>query len=376
MRHQVLNINYEFAVLMKICYIGGANSIHLQRWVKWIANKNHEVHLITDYPTEINNVTIYPLAHHEKGGLLNFYSKMRQTKQYIHEIKPDLIHAHYAFGYGTFAAYANFHPYVLTAWGSDILVDTSTFFGKTTVQYALKKSDLITCDAYHLKESMKKLGVDDQKITIVYFGTDTKKFTPQKKDPSIREKLHLKNESVVISLRNLEPLYNIESLITAIPKVLKEIPEATFIIGGKGSQEMMLKQMVISLKIDENVRFTGPIPNDVLPYYLTASDAYVSTSLSDAGLSASTAEAMACEVPVISTNFGENTEWVKDNENGFTIPLKDPDALAEKILILLKDKSLREKLGKKGRQIIKERLDYDTEMSKMERLYEELIQKK
>ncbi|MCX6671988.1 MAG: glycosyltransferase family 4 protein [Euryarchaeota archaeon] len=192
----------------------------------------------------------------------------------------------------------------------------------------------------------------------------------------MKEKLQLGNFPVVISVRNLEPIYNVESLITAIPLILKEIPQAKFIVGGRGSQETMLKEMVNSLKIHDSVRFTGPIPNDVLPFYYTASDVYVSTSLSDAGLSASTAEAMACEVPVVTTNFGENASWVKDGESGFTIPLKDPKSLAEKIIVLLKDKSLREKFGKNGRQVIKERLDYDTEMSKMEKIYEEIIAKK
>jgi len=102
---------------------------------------------------------------------------------------------------------------------------------------------------------------------------------------------------------------------------------------------------------------------------------YVSTSLSDAGLAASTAEAMACELPVIITDFGANAEWIQDGKNGFLVPMKNSKSLADKIIVLLKDKNLREKFGKKGRQLIKERLDYDTEMSKMERIYEELIKK-
>jgi glycosyltransferase involved in cell wall biosynthesis len=360
---------------MRICYVGGANSIHLQRWIKWIANAGHDVHLITEYPTEINNVKIYPLKYKKNGGFINFISKMRQTKKLVNKINPDILHAHYVFGYGTFGAYTNFHPYVLTAWGSDILVDTSSMFGKFAVKYSMKRADLITCDAQHLKQSMIKLGVENQKVHIIYFGTDTAKFSPQKKNKSIKEKLGLDDSPVVISLRLLKPIYNLESLITAVPLVLQQIPQAKFIIAGEGPEEKMLKEMATSLKVIDSIRFVGSIPNDQLPYYLTASDVYVSTSLSDAGLAASTAEAMACELPVINTNFGQNPDWVREGESGFNIPLKDPKTLAEKIIVLLKDKSLRDKFGKKGRQIIKERLDYNTEMSKMEKMYEELIKK-
>jgi L-malate glycosyltransferase len=368
-------MGYEFFVSMKICYVGDAKSIHLQRWIKWVANAGHDLHLITDHSIEINTAKIYSLKHKKDGGYIDFISKMRQTKKLVNKINPDILHAHYAFGYGTFGAYTNFHPYVLTAWGSDILVDTSSIYRKFAVKYPLKRADLITCDAQHLKESMIKLGAVGQKINIIYFGTDTVKFSPQKKDITLKNKLGLDDSPVVISLRLLKPIYNIESLITAIPLILKQIPQAKFIIAGEGPEEKMLKEMASSLKVMESIRFVGSIPNDELPYYLATSDVYVSTSLSDAGLAASTAEAMACELPVITTDFGANAEWVKDGENGFLIPMKKPESLAEKIIVLLKDKDLREKFGKKGRQIIKERLDYNTEMSKMEKIYEGLIKK-
>jgi glycosyltransferase involved in cell wall biosynthesis len=366
-------MGYEFPVFMKICYVGDAKSIHLQRWIKWITNAGHDVHLITDYPIEINNVKIYSLKHKKDGGYINFISKMRQTKKLVNKINPDILHAHYAFGFGTFGAYTNFHPYVLTAWGSDILVDTSSIYKKFAVKYALKRADLITCDAQHLKDRMKDLGAEDKKINIIYFGTDSTKFSPQKKNEALRKKLELGNSPVVISLRMLKPIYNLESLVSAIPLVLKQISQAKFIIAGEGPEEKMLKEMASSLKVNDNIRFVGSIQNDELPYYLTTSDVYVSTSLSDAGLAASTAEAMACELPVISTDFGANAEWVKDGENGFLVPTKDPTLLAEKIIVLLKDRDLRLKFGKKGRKVITERLDYNREMSKMEKIYEELI---
>lgn len=371
----VLNIALDFSRPMRICYVGNASSIHLQRWIKWVASRGHDVHLITDFPIEINNVKIYSIEHKKESGVKNFLSRMRQTKKFVKEIKPDLLHAHYVFGYGTFGAYTNFHPYVLTAWGSDILVDTSSIFKKVLVKNALKKADLITCDAQHLKDRMMELGIEGQKINIIYFGTDSTKFSPQKKNESLKKKLELNESPVVISLRTLKPIYNVESLISAIPLVLQQIPQAKFIIAGEGPEEKMLKEMASSLKVSDSIRFVGSIQNDELPYYLTASDVYVSTSLSDAGLAASTAEAMACELPVISTDFGANAEWVKDGENGFLVPTKDPTSLAEKIIVLLKDKNLQLKFGKKGRKVITERLDYHTEMSKVEKIYETLIQK-
>jgi glycosyltransferase involved in cell wall biosynthesis len=121
------------------------------------------------------------------------------------------------------------------------------------------------------------------------------------------------------------------------------------------------------------VRFVGWISNDELPRYLASSDIYVSTSLSDAGLSASTAEAMACGLPVIVTDSGENRVWIEDGKNGFVVPLANPKILAEKIIYLIKNKDIKARFGEINRKIIEERNNYYKEMAKMERIYEEIL---
>ena len=165
------------------------------------------------------------------------------------------------------------------------------------------------------------------------------------------------------------------SLIQAIPIVLKEVPGARFMIVGSGSQEQMLKDMTESLKVSKEVIFTGRIPFQEIPSYLASADIYVSTSLSDAGLAASTGEAMACELPVVITDDPDNRDWVTDGENGFIVPIKSPEKIAEKIIILLKNPDLCKKFGKLSRENIIKRNDYNTEMSKIEKIYADLIQK-
>lgn len=361
---------------MKICYTGDAKSIHMQKWASWFIKRGHEVHVITSSSAKIDGAKTYVIGNGKESSRLNFLKKILQTRRLVRKIKPDILHAHYAFNYGSFGALSRFHPFVLTAWGTDILIEPKkSFYRRQLIKYALKKADLITCDAEHMKKAMMNLRTDLKKVDIIYFGIDTEKFSPKQTNKKIREVLGVFNSPMIISLRNLEPVYDIESLIASIPPVLKEFSEAKFVIAGRGAQEEMLKELAKSLGVSNSIRFIGLIPNDELSCYLTASDVYVSTSLSDAGLSASTAEAMACGVPVIITDFGANREWVKDGESGFVVPLKDPESLAKKIIVLLKDRSLQEKFGRKGRQIIKERLDYHNEMSKMEKKYEEMIEK-
>ena len=219
---------------MKICYIGNADNIHMEKWVSWFVEKGHDVHFITDRPAKIEGVKIYPLNSGKRNSLINFIKKIRQAKKLVHKIKPDLLHAHNAFGYGTFGAFANYHPFVLSPWGSDILIESQkSLITKFLVKYALKKADLITCDGENTIEKMKEMGTDPKKIHRIYHGVDPEKFSPNKKDKKLREKLGLVNSPVILSTRNLDPIYDIETLVKSIPTITKKFPETKFIIAGE-----------------------------------------------------------------------------------------------------------------------------------------------
>jgi glycosyltransferase involved in cell wall biosynthesis len=289
------------------------------------------------------------------------------------------VHAHYVTNYGLFGALCNFRPFVITAWGSDVLIVPEARLISTikllVARYTLKKADAATCDASHMKEAMVKLGISAEKVNIIFFGIDTRKFTLGEKNETLRAELGVSDSPTVISLRNLEPVYDVETLIKSAPLVAKEIPKTKFLIAGKGSEEKKLRELAKSLGVLDSVEFIGFIQNDRLPEYLNSIDVYVSTALSDAGIAASTAEAMACGLPVIVTDVADNRMWVKDGVNGFIVPVKDPEALAQRIIDLLKNEGIRGRFGNINRKIIEERNDYYKEMAKMEDIYRELVRR-
>lgn len=364
-----------------ICYLANAAAVHTVRWVNYFAEHGWKVDLITWHPPTSNSLLHQEVIIHRirfPPHYIARYGALLEITRLIKKINPDIIHAHYISHFGILAGLygwlSGFKPIVLTAWGSDILLDAKGF-KKWLVKYALKRADLITCDADHVIEKLVSLGAEPEKITRNNFGTDTQKFTSGQKNEKLRKELGISDSPTIISLRNLKPIYDVESLIKAIPKVLKEVPEAKFVIAGKGPQEAELKQLAKSLGVSDNIRFVGWIANNELPKYLTSSDVYVSTSLSDAGLAASTNEAMACELPVVITDFGDNRKWVEDGVNGFIIPLKDPKSLAERIIYLLKNPDIGKEFGKRNREIIEESYNYYKEMEKMENIYIELIER-
>jgi len=360
---------------MKICFLAGADSIHSYRWVKYFGDRGHDVTWITLVPNKFP--PIVNVKCHE-SGLINgpFWRNMIQivwaaykVRKLIKKVNPDVLHVHYAGTNGMMGLLSGIRPFVLTAWGSDVLFAGKQGFTKYIVKFILNKADLVTCDAEHMRKAILEFGVKSEKIHIIYFGTDTQRFKPGKVYVEIKNELGVFNAPMIISLRSLEPVYDLETLIKAIPLVLRNHPDAKFVIAGKGSLEQKLRQMVKALNVSANVIFIGSIQNDELPQYLVSSDIYVSTSLSDAGLSASTAEAMACGLPVVVTNSGENDLWIQDGESGFLVNVKDSQNLAERINGLLDNRNERVLMGKKGRAVIVERNNYYTEMARMEKIY-------
>lgn len=385
---------------MRICYIANAGSLHTYRWLRYFAENGHQVYLVSlisnnpnidfesasikenfsDTSSKIKKlraeyekigVKMYPLdiTHPFKIPIV-----LLKTRRYIRRLKPEIVHAHYVSTNGFLGTFSGFHPIVITAWGSDVLIDAKGL-KKQLVKYALKKADLVTCDGEKSKDAMLNLGINQKKIKLIYHGMDTKVFTSEQRSKEFIKNL-FDNEDfhVVISNRSLKPIYNIETVIKTIPLILKKMSDAKFIIAGEGSEEYYLRDLAKSLGISDSIRFVGWIPHEELPKYLASSDVYVSTSLSDS-FAVSTLEAMACELAPVVTAVGDNRNWIKDGENGFVVPIKNPEALAEKIIYLLENEGVRKKFGKINREIVKEKADYNKEMEKMENIYIELIEK-
>jgi glycosyltransferase involved in cell wall biosynthesis len=361
---------------MNICFLAGGNSIHSYRWITYFADKRNEISWVSLSPlsegSTIPEIDFYEIRSFSKK-IFSILKAVFKIRRLIKETRPEILHAHYAGTYGLIGALSGFHPFILTPWGSDVLIAGKSEIKKWFVKYILKRADLITCDAEHMRNAITKFGVDFEKIHIIYFGIDTQKFFPGRRSEGLAKKLEVFDSSVIVSLRSLEPVYDIETLIRSVPHVVREIPDAKFIIVGTGSQEKALKGLSKSLGVSERIRFVGKIPNEDISQYLGIADIYVSTSLSDAGIAASTAEAMACGLPVVITDSGENRKWIKDGEGGFLIPVRDASSLGEKIIYLLHNKELRMRFGKTNRRVIEQKNNYYKEMEKMSRIYEAII---
>ena len=144
-------------------------------------------------------------------------------------------------------------------------------------------------------------------------------------------------------------------------------------IAGDGYLKDQLVKLTEDLGASGYTQFVGRISHDKLPEFYNRASVYVSTSLSDSGLSMSTAEAMACGLPVIITDISDNIHWVENYQGGFVIPIKNPKLLAEKIIYLLEHETERKSFGAMNRRVVEERNSYLGEMAKVQTLYNNLL---
>lgn len=328
----------------------------------WVAS---EPRFIPVYLLQTSSGTKFP-----RHAIPNMLRVMRILK----EINPDIVHLHVEHFY-SLANVLSKVPFVLTSWGLEVLtLPHVDFFRKSSARIAATKASMVTVDAKCLQEIWIKMGIPENKIKVIPFGVDLNIFNPNVDGSAIRRKLRIrKTDVVIISTRPFyNAHYNVECLIRAIPLILSNHKNTKFIIKGAGPLENYLKRLTKTLNVSKYVRFVGLVPYDKVPQYFAAADIYVSTCFVDS-TSVSLLEAMACGLPPVVTDIPGNREWIEDGENGFLFPPKRPTALAEKVIQLVENHSLRKRFGERCFQIVKRRATWEKCVSKMEAIYESLL---
>ena len=354
---------------MRICYLGNATSVHTERWAGHFARLGHPVTVASLAQACIPGVDVQCIGPDPNlHGRLAYVAAIPRFRRLVRDWRPDLIHAHYAGGYGFIGALSGFRPTILTAWGSDVLILPQTsFFMRKLVRLALRRADLITSMADHMTEVICQLGVRPERVLTLPFGVDTALFHPCTASQPAGN-----GGPTIVSTRHLEPLYNVGLLIEAMPAIASCFPNVRLLLIGDGSERGRLRDRAAELNLDRHVTFLGRRRPPEVAEFLAQADLFVSTSLSD-GNNISLNEAMACGVFPIASDIPANREWIQHGQNGFLTGVHDPLALAELAVEALGCPQLREQAATLNWNIIQERGSWGAAMEIMEERYRELI---
>lgn len=339
--------------LEKVCYNGGALD-NLKN--SWIAKFGLPFLLVSQ--------------------LFNIYRLVKNNKF-------DLIHSHWLIPQGFFAAVIKkmFNiPLVVTAHAGDIFTVRSPIL-RQTVKFVLSN-----CDACTVVSNGTRIAVENvyqpKKLELIPMGVDLTSFSPTNKDFSIKKNLGLiESDPMVLAIGRFAEKKGFKYLLKALPSVVQEFPNLKLVIVGFGPEEERLKQLTRELNLEPNVVFLGKIPNQELPKYYASADVFVCPSIIDSrgdteGLPVVLMESLASKCPVVASDVGGISDAIINDETGFLIEEKRPDILADKILTLLKDYELRDKLTTYGQIYAHEKFSWDGVSKRFLKIFESICSDK
>ncbi|MEC8071792.1 MAG: glycosyltransferase family 4 protein [Pseudomonadota bacterium] len=235
-------------------------------------------------------------------------------------------------------------------WGMRLLIRRWHLFLRMQIRVAKKLRHIVTVSQNSKQDISHDFGVAPERLTVVYNGVDTALFAPRPGVP--RKPMHL-----ITTASADQPLKGTRYLIDAVALLVEEFPELTLTFIGKPNPDGPTDQRLKAKGLKSRIEFHHGIgAAEIVDLYAQASIAVVPSEYEGFGFPA--AEAMACEVAVVSTSGGALPEVVGDA--GIIVPCKNAEALAEGIRTLLKDKQLRDRLAVQGRQRVKEQFNWDT----------------
>jgi L-malate glycosyltransferase len=332
-----------------VCYptFGGSGVVATELG-KALADRGHQVHFVTyNQPARLDlfsenlfyhevSVSNYPLFDFPPYELA-LASRLVDVVRFE---KLDILHVHYAIPHASAAfmakqilmTYGIYIPVVTTLHGTDITLVGKDRTFKPVVTFSINKSDGVTAVSEHLRNDTFSFFEIENDIRVIPNFIDLNRFNLKAKD-HFKKAIAPSGEKIIVHTSNFRKVKRTQDVVKIFAKIVKKIP-AKLLMVGDGVERSYCEQMCRDLDVWNDVRFLGK--QDAVEEILSVSDLFLMPSESESfGLAA--LEAMACKVPVISSNAGGLPELNIDGETGFLRDVGDVDGMAEKAIYILED---------------------------------------
>ncbi|MFH1402724.1 MAG: glycosyltransferase family 4 protein [Candidatus Altiarchaeota archaeon] len=383
-----------FVMLLPQHVLGGME-IHSMELAKGIARKGHEVVVITNRHPEgkteehVDGVEIRYADEKATSKRPMGMKSLRLLEELHRERKFDVIHsqAFSAFYYVSTGLKKRLGiPLVTTLHGTPFSEVRSNMnqgwnnmlipkigFHLFNYQFRFKEmiseSDAVIAISKELAENApSEFKIPAEKVKMVINGVDTEDFRPSES----RLKKSLGEGRVILSVSVLHRQKGVQHLINAMKDILVKAPDAVLVIVGDGPYKKDLEELASKKELRERIIFKGRVPNTELIEYYNSCDVFAIPTVRVEGLPLIELEAMSCGKPVVASNIGGIPTVIEDRVNGMLANPGDAKDLAGKILEVLCDKKLSEKLGKNARKTILEKYSRERMAENTIRVYEDV----
>lgn len=368
-----------------VCYptFGGSGVVATELGLE-LARRGHEIHFITySQPVRLAllnpnvhyhevNVPEYPLFHYQPYELALSSKLVDMVKLY----KIELLHVHYAIPH----AYAGYMakqmlkneginlPMVTTLHGTDITLVGNHPFYKPAVTFSINKSDYVTSVSQSLKDDTLKLFKIKNKIKVIPNFIELDKVVKDPAAPCHRSVMANENERIITHISNFRKVKRIPDIIKIFYHIQKEMP-AKLMMVGDGPEKENAEQLCQELGILDKVIFFGN--SNEIDKILLLTDLFLLPSETESfGLAA--LEAMACGVPVISSNSGGLPEVNFDGVSGYLSNVGNVEEMAANAIKILKDDKVLKEFKNNALEVAK-KFDIKNILPKYEALYQKAI---
>ena len=368
-----------------LCYptFGGSGVVATELGLG-LAKKGHQVHFITYqrparlsvfhqniYFHEVSDVN-YPLFEYTPYDTA-LASKLVDV---INHENLDILHVHYAIPHAAVAYMAKkiilqdggrYVPVVTTLHGTDITLVGNDHSFAPVVEFSINKSDGITAVSQFLKDKTNEYFDITKDIKVIYNFIDFKRFQKSNKE-HFRKAIAPDGEKILAHTSNFRKVKRVQDVVKIFAKVVAEIPAKLLMIGD-GPERAGCEELCRSMGICGDIRFLGK--QEAIEELLAITDVFLLPSGNESfGLAA--LEAMACEVPVISSNIGGLPEVNIDGVTGFLSDIGDVEDMATKTLELLRDPAKLMQF-RSNAKMQAERFNIDIILPQYEEYYEEVL---
>lgn len=368
-----------------VCYpTYGGSGVVATELGKALSGKGHKVHFITYsqprrlehfneniYYHEVNMKT-YPLFDYPPYEL----ALASRIVDVVEHEGLDLLHVHYAIPHASAAYMAKqilaqkgiYLPVITTLHGTDITLVGKDASYAPVVTFSINMSDGVTTVSEYLrKDTFEHFDITNN-IEVIPNFIDLNRFKKQPKD-HFRKAICPNNECLIVHTSNFRKVKRVEDVLTSFCKIRKTVPSKLLLIGD-GPERPHIEEMARNLCELQDVRFLGKL--EEVEEVLSVSDLFLLTSEKESfGLAA--LEALACEVPVISTNAGGLPELMEDGVSGFLCDVGDVDEMVKKAIHILDEKNLSK--FKQGALKRAKKFDLTNILPKYEAYYNDILKR-